>query len=131
MTKKGHLDELAARVRAADTRPHMILITETWLGQAIEEVPLEGYFLVSRRDRDTDSERGGVLVLVLQELADRVVALIQSATAERLWVVAHTSRGPLLVAVWYRPPCPGEVASVKKNWQNYGLRLWEPWCVGT
>ena len=91
MTKKRRLDELAARVRAADTRPHMILITETWLGQAVEEVCLEGYSVISRRDRDEESERGGVLVLVQQDLADRVVELEKSAAAERVWFVVHTN----------------------------------------
>ena len=91
----------------------MILVTETWLSKAIEEVPLEGYCIVSRRDQDENSERGGVLVLALQELADRVVMLEESAIAERLWVIVHTNHGPFMVAVWYRPPSPGEVASVQ------------------
>ena len=31
---------------------------------------------------------------------------------ERAWHILHTDRGPVAVAVWYRRPEPGEVASI-------------------
>ncbi len=33
-------------------------------------------------------------------------------TLASMWVLVHTSRGPFAVCPWYRPPVPGEIASI-------------------
>ena len=35
-----------------------------------------------------------------------------SITCERAWHTIHSDIGPILLAVWYRPPAAGEVVSI-------------------
>ena len=109
------INELAARIRLANQTPDVICLTETHLGKATEELSLEGYSVVSRRDRDADAERGGVLVFALESIKERTVELEVAKAAERIWVVLHTNHGPYLLGIWYRPGCGdgrGEVTSI-------------------
>ncbi len=39
------------------------------------------------------------------------VEWLASVTCEHVWVLVHTSHGPLAVCSWYRPPVPGVIAS--------------------
>ena len=55
---------------------------------------------------------GGVLVLVAKELDGFVVEVLSSETAERLWFLLHCDVGPMLLCVWYRPPCPGDISGI-------------------
>ena len=113
MTVKKGIHELAARIRAADAKPSLVCITETWLCRAVEEVSLEGYVVVSRRDRDENSGRGGVLLFAIEDLAESVTELEKSKEAERLWTIIHTKHGPYMIGVWYRPPQQGETESIR------------------
>lgn len=112
MSRRKGIDELAARIRIAERPPDIVGITESWLDKSIEAAQLEGYIVTARRDRDADSGRGGVLIFAKENIAERVVTMEESAQAERIWAVVHTNHGPYVIAMWYRPPCPGELKSI-------------------
>ena len=57
----AHLAELVFDLQA--TRPHVVLLQETWLDASVECVDIAGYFTVSRKDRSEGPKRGGVLTL--------------------------------------------------------------------
>ena len=74
---------------------------------------IEGYTLISRRDRADGRLGGGVAVFALERLAHRVTLLENSQVAERSWVIIHSDHGPYVIGCWYRPPAPGEVDSIR------------------
>ena len=90
-------------------------------------VALEGYTLISRRDRrDGDDFRncGGAAVSALTQHADSITEMHKSITCERVWVIVHSDLGPLLLGVWYRPPVQGEtdsISSLREEWNELGL----------
>ena len=106
--------EVAARVQLAEEKPDLILLNETFLDKstADNQVKLEGYTLVARRDRTDDSGWGGVAVFAKESLANRVVLVHTAEEEERLWLVLHADRGPYLVGAWYRAPDPGNTQGV-------------------
>ena len=63
---------------------------------------LEGDQVPARRDQEGQL-RNRVLVLVICECFHRVTLLEQSASAERIWVILHSDRGPYLVWVLHSP----------------------------
>ena len=121
--KKG---ELYAHLALLDF-PLFVALNETKLDQSTESVKLEGYVLVSRRDRENQratkkSHGGGVALFARADCASRVVLLEHSATHERSWHLVHSAQGPLLLCVWYRPPQEGETHSVEtleEEWQKH------------
>ena len=76
-------------------------------------IELPGDVLVSRLDRRDESGWGGVALFTRAGYENCIIHLGDSTVAERCWHVLHTDRGPISVAVWYRRPCPGEVASIQ------------------
>ena len=90
--------------------PSLVALTETFLDKSVGTVPLTGYTLVGRKDRN--SFGGGIALYVRDELAHNVTHLADS-TFERQWFLLHTSHGPFVLAVWYRPPAYAEVASIE------------------
>ena len=108
----SHIAEVTALLRGMDEKPFLVALNETFLTKAIENVQLEGYQVLARRDRE-GQWGGGVLVFVLDQYFPRVTLVEQSASAERIWVIVHSDRGPYLVCCWYRPPQPGNVDSIK------------------
>ena len=104
--------ELEMHLQALDL-PTCVALTETLLDKATGQAELTGYTLVSRRDRlGGTSGWGGVALFARSDCAARFVKLEDSEVAERTWYTVHTDHGPLLLAVWYRPPRKGEVDSV-------------------
>lgn len=98
----------------------MVAVNETKLDKSTETLKLPGYTLCSRRDRSSGA--GGVALFAKDGLAQTVVHLADSETHERSWHLVHTTQGPLLLCVWYRPPCRGETASVdtfEEEWHKY------------
>ena len=57
----AHKDELEAFSKLH--QPHMVLIQGTWLNESYESMSVSGYDVVSRRDRKTSDNRGGILTL--------------------------------------------------------------------
>ena len=43
-----------------------------------------------------------------------IVLLADSPSDERSWCIVHADSGPLLLCLWYRPPCSGEIASISR-----------------
>ncbi len=60
------------------------------------------------------------------------VTLLQHAKDlehERFWLLIHADIGPVLLCVWYRPPCAGEIGSIHgfiEEWHELSKS-----CVGT
>ena len=106
------LVELVARLRSMSPRPALVCLNETWLDKSIGMVELEGYDLIARRDRRDGRKCGGVIVFARSDISARCTLLEESVEAERVWVILHSTVGPYLVCAWYRPPHPGEVASI-------------------
>ena len=93
---------------------------------------IEGYTLISRRDRaDGRLGGGGVAVFALERLARRVTLLENSQVAERSWVTIHSDHGPYVIGCWYRPPAPGEVDSIRSFTEEHSRMLrtqWDMFC---
>jgi len=121
----SHVAELTATIRVLTSMPALICLNETFLNDSIENVYLEGYDVVARRDRNDGRKGGGVMVYALSSLSNRVTLVEESKTHERVWMVLHADTGPYLIGVWYRPPDPGEVVSVEaceQEWQRLSLQ---------
>ena len=123
--------------------PAFVALNETKLDSSTpdSEVKLENYTLVARRDRPEENKPkrrkkrlatgcggGGVALYARTDCTTSVVLLEHSTTHERTWLTVHTTQGPLLLGVWYRPPGP-ETASVETLEEEW-LRLSEG-AVGT
>ena len=89
-------------------------LNETHLQRTVTELTLGGYSLVSRLDRRDGRKQGGIALFALPEVASSITLLEHAAdeTHERSWHAIHADLGPILLCVWYRPPCPGEIASI-------------------
>jgi hypothetical protein len=107
------LTELTARIRLIKIKPTLVCLNETFLDKSVQSVALEGYRVISRRDRDDGRKCGGVLLYALDAFADNVTELHKSHDSERLWAMVHSDIGPFLVGVWYRPPVQGEIATIR------------------
>ena len=115
------LAELVARLRSMKVKPTLICLNETWLDPSTKKIELEGYVLISRRDRQDGRKCGGVAVLALENRAASVSELRKSEKSERVWVLVHSDLGPYIVAAWYRPPEQGETASIdslREEWNE-------------
>ena len=106
-----HIIETIATLRKMKVQLIIVSLNETFLTKAIENVELEGYQVLARRNRKS-KWGGGVLVFVLEEYYQRVTLVEQSALAERIWLVVHSDCGPYLICCWYRPPNPGNIESI-------------------
>ena len=104
---------MTAVIRACKQPPALVCLNETFLDPSTEDVELEGYQLIARRDRDDGRKCGGVAVFARADAARAVTLVEKSKTNERVWLVIHSDTGPYLLGVWYRPPQPGEVESIK------------------
>ena len=107
----------------------LICLNETFLNKAVEDIDLEGYSLVGRRDRRDGQSGGGIAVFAKSEYINSVTLVKVSDTAERIWCLVHSDHGPVSLCAWYRPPMPGEVASIRSFEDE-----WEEQCatvVGT
>ena len=79
----------------------------------MQTILLEGYPVVSRLDRRDNSGWGGIALFAKIGYEQCIVHVGDSDVTERSWHILHTDRGPMAVALWYRRPDPGEVASIK------------------
>lgn len=94
------IDELLCLV--SSTRPPTIIaLTETWLDPSIAayEVSLPSYSSI-RRDR---TRHGGGVALLIHESV-KVKSSSAHESTELLSAVVESPSGPLLIAVYYRPP---------------------------
>ncbi len=99
--------ELEARLSNANV--DIIMLQETWLADDVEEVRLDGFYLVGRLDRSSGPKigYGGVAVYAKNSLTN-IALLAYSEGAERMWCILHTNVGAFLLGNWYRAPDAGD-----------------------
>ena len=111
---RGFISRVAElELRLMESKPSVLCLTETWADKGLPSLRIEGYTLISWRDRDDGRLGGGVAVFALEKLAHRVTFLENSQVAERSWVIIHSDHGPYVIGCWYRPPAPGEADSIR------------------
>ena len=125
----SHEAELNVVLESLDF-PTFVGLNETLLPgvKVVKEINLSGYVLISRRDRPDGSGWGGIAFFARQGYENCIVHVGDSEVAERSWHILHTDRGPISVALWYRPPRPGEASTIQSlegELQQYGSD-----CVG-
>ena len=104
----------------------LVALTETWLNDSVSKIMVNGYVVVSRLDRKDGRQGGGIALLATSEMERSIVHIGDSKDFERSWHILHTNQGPILIAVWYRPPQYGEVASIKSlqaEWHEHSFRV--------
>ena len=110
----SHNGALQRHLDLNSSRPHLLTINETQLTRIVKEVTLGGYTLVSRLDRRDGRQGGGIALFALPHIAACITLLEHAADIhhERSWHALHGDLGPVLLCIWYRPPCPGEIGSI-------------------
>ena len=108
----SHRDELEILLYKYEY-PSFVGLVETFLDDSIQAPALTNYELLARKDRGGLRQKGGVILFVRNDLAKYAVQLGNSESAERVWVLLHSDLGPILIGLWYRPPCYGEVGSIQ------------------
>ena len=109
----SHQAELEAYLAVSEPTSALLYLNETFLDKSIKNISISNYTLISRRDRDDGRTHGGVALFARSNIEDEVTLFLRSDSAERLWHILHTSHGPVLLCIWYRPPAPGEVESIR------------------
>ena len=111
----SHKAERQGRLELNVPKPHLLALNETHLRRTVQELTLGGYSLVSRLDRRDGRMKGGIALFALPEVASCITLLEHATdhTHERSWHAIHADLGPILLCIWYRPPCHGEVQSIK------------------
>ena len=90
----------------------IIIMNETFLDNSTPSIDLDGYVLISRRDRQDGSGWGGICCFARRDFQYCIVEILRSNIAERIWHVMHTSCGPYILGIQYRRPHTGEVDSI-------------------
>ncbi len=109
--KLAQFDALAQQYQ----QPTIVGVTETWLTRKTGHWTLSGYTRVSRLDRRVGRpDRGGIALFVKDSFAENVVHVGDSPIDERSWHIVHCDRGPVLLCLWYRPPCRKETDSIRR-----------------
>ena len=80
----SHVAELSAVIRVSKTMPTSVCLNETLLDDSVDEVVLERYSIVPRRDRYDGRKGGGVAVYALDSVSSRVTMVEQSVSSERV-----------------------------------------------
>ena len=97
---RAHQAELSYHLQVE--RPHIVLLQETWLDASIEDVQIQGYDVVSRRDRSDSPNRGGILTLKRSDF-NHIVHVSTSTHEERAWYLLNLDPEVILIGNWYRP----------------------------
>jgi len=107
-------------------QPHILFIQESWLAKSVEEVDLEGYDCISRKDRFEIENRGGVIAYARNDLGN-IVFLANSIKAERSWHLLHTDIGDVILCNWYRPG-NSDMEHIESFHEELGKYM--PGCIG-
>ena len=73
----SHIAEVTALLRGIVNKPFLVTLNEMFLTKAIENVQLESYQVLVRRDREGQWGSG-------------VLVFVNSETAERIWAIVHS-----------------------------------------
>ena len=76
-----HSAELAGRLSLLTEKPMLVALNETFLDEAVKDIKLAGYALVSRRDRL--SHGGGIALFCLETVFDAITYLENSELFQR------------------------------------------------
>lgn len=95
----AHAAELSARLDIL--KPTIVAISETWLDSSTSRFEIPNYVPVSRRDRSSAPNRGGIS-LYCRNSYNCMDHLENSKSAELAWHLLHSDIGPILLAFWYR-----------------------------
>ena len=110
----ANVGELQHRVNTL--KPTLFALNETWLDASHPDVPIDGYTMITRRDRSLKANRGGVALYAKTEL-NCTVTLESSKVAELSWAVVHTNIGPILCGIWYRAKNDKEaITAFEREW---------------
>ena len=97
---KGHQTELENHLEKLC--PHIVFLQETWLDESTEQIRINNYKTISRRDRASQPNRGGILTLARSDF-NNLVHVSNSDKEERSWHFLNVGIENLLVGNWYRP----------------------------
>jgi len=119
----SHKTELEGRLKFLGY-PEMVSLNETFLNQSVPvgAPALSTYSQVSRRDRKDGRQGGGIALYALVAIAKSLVHVGDSDNYEKAWHILHSNLGPILIAVWYRPPSYHEcdaIATLETEWRQY------------
>ena len=92
--------------------PALVALNETFVDESVHTITIDGYSLVSRLDRKSDTMGGGICLFARSDINYSIAHIADSNGFERSWHILHADRGSILVGTWYRPPKPGEIASI-------------------
>jgi exonuclease III len=98
---KNKMDKLLIEAENHD----IIAITETWLHEGVkdEELELDGFHTIIRRDRETD-RHGGVAIYCKTNLAVKPRHDIHTENIESVWIETTLGNEKILFGTIYRPP---------------------------
>ena len=104
--------------------PTVVGMTETWLDDQTKHVQFNYYELISRRIRaqpsPSEQNQGGIQ-LYRRTDGPLITHLGDSIAGERNWHALHTTIGPILLGLWYRPPnCKEHLAHLDSELVSYG-----------
>ena len=83
MGKLGELVTLVERLEA-----NLIFIQESWLDASVVNPVVRNFYVLSRRDRNEKSNRGGSIIYARGDL-NNVIAFKKCAGSERLWCLVQ------------------------------------------
>ena len=109
----SHKTELQGHLDLNAPKAHLLALNETHLQRG--DLSVGGYCVVARLDRRDGRSGGGITLLAVPEVAPCITLLehAQDLSHERSWFAIHADLGAVLLCVWYRPPCRGEIASIQ------------------
>jgi hypothetical protein len=108
--------ELEARIEIQ--KPEIIAICESWLDKTIAHIPITGYEVISRRDRATGQNRGGIIVYA-KTTFNCIVLLEHSKVAELSWHIIHSHLGAILYGHWYRSSSDEDLTKINAFQTEY------------
>jgi hypothetical protein len=123
----SHKDELYGHIGLMEHRPSLVLLNETLWDASLQQPCLPNYELSGRHEKA--ATRRGVALFSRNEISPDVVFLEKSEVTERMWFYVHSQIGCVLLCVWYRRPCRGEVDSIVALRSEYGK--WKHEAIGT
>ena len=123
----SHRAEIEIQCSLAGFRS-LVALNETFLDSSVGCADLCDYALISRLDRRAGGSFGGICLFAKTCFASSVAHVGDSDKHERSWHILHCDAGPILVGVWYRPPCYGETDSIMSFREEYLVHSHE--CIG-
>ena len=85
----SYRSELQMQLKLMTEQPTIIILNEFFLDNSISSIDLDGYILISRRDRQDGSGWGGICCFARRDFQYCIVEILRSNIAERIWYVMH------------------------------------------